>query len=69
MAADGAEGSVKRVCLTCNAEFVGGESVCPHDGTALTPVADGSLIGTVLGGRYQMLSVIGDGAMGRVYLA
>ena len=69
MAADGAEGSVKRVCLTCNAEFAGGESVCPHDGTALTPVADGSLIGTVLGGRYQILSVIGDGAMGRVYLA
>lgn len=69
MAADGAGSSVKKVCMSCNAEFQGDITNCPNDGTALTSLAQGNLIGTVLGGRYEILDVIGDGAMGRVYLA
>lgn len=69
MAADGAGSSVKKVCMSCNAEYQGDITNCPKDGTALTSLAQGNLIGTVLGGRYEILDVIGDGAMGRVYLA
>ncbi|MBI5174644.1 MAG: protein kinase [Candidatus Melainabacteria bacterium] len=70
-AADSSPGSVKikKVCLTCNAEFESDIDTCPADGTVLTSLSSDSLIGTVLGGRYEILDTIGDGAMGRVYLA
>ncbi len=69
--ADSSPGSVKikKVCLTCNAEFESDIDTCPADGTVLTSLTGDSLIGTVLGGRYEILDTIGDGAMGRVYLA
>ena len=69
--ADSSPGSVKikKVCLTCNAEFESDIDTCPADGTVLTSLSSDSLIGTVLGGRYEILDTIGDGAMGRVYLA
>lgn len=70
-AADSSPGSVKikKVCLTCNAEFESDIATCPKDGTVLTSLSSDSLLGTVLGGRYEILDTIGDGAMGRVYLA
>lgn len=59
----------RKVCLTCNGEFAGDLLVCPKDGTALVAVGKEGLLGTVLGGRYELKEVIGDGAMGRVYKA
>jgi tRNA A-37 threonylcarbamoyl transferase component Bud32 len=41
--------------------------LCPVDGTSL-PASSG-LIGLILGDRYRLLSLIGEGGMGTVYLA
>lgn len=40
--------------------------MCPADGT---PLRDLSLLGQILGERYRVLRVIGEGGMGTVYLA
>ena len=42
-------------------------TVCPVDGTLLTPSHD--LVGRILGDRYRILSRLGQGGMGSIYLA
>ncbi len=42
-------------------------TVCPVDGTLLAPVHD--LVGRILGDRYRILSRLGQGGMGSIYLA
>jgi serine/threonine-protein kinase len=44
-------------------------TVCPKDGTMLTPLAKGDLVGTVIAEKYKVLDRIGDGGMGQVYKA
>ncbi len=44
-------------------------SNCPRDGTALTKLEADPWIGRVLEKRYELLHLIGEGAMGRVYAA
>ena len=61
--------TAKKICVACNSEYTHGEIVCPHDGTALTTIQKDSLIGQVLGGRYEIEERIGSGAMGEVYKA
>src|SRR5512137_1347777 len=55
------------VCPTCRKEFGDGVTACPEDGTPLgTPT---SIEGRVLGDRYRIISRLGQGGMGSIYLA
>ena len=62
--------AVVKICPQCGSEYETGDRFCPKDGTSLRPKAAGDpLIGRVIADRYLMLARIGEGGMGRVYLA
>jgi eukaryotic-like serine/threonine-protein kinase len=56
-------------CPSCRAVFRRELRRCPADGTPLSELAEDPLLGQVLGGRYLVQSLIGEGGMGRVYFA
>jgi eukaryotic-like serine/threonine-protein kinase len=56
-------------CPTCFARYHAGFACCPRDGAALGAGGPDPLIGTVLGGRYRIDGVIGEGGLGIVYRA
>ena len=59
-----------KLCPTCGTEYPADERFCPRDGTALRAQGGGSeLIGSIIADRYLVLSKIGEGGMGQVYLA
>ncbi|MDQ3997715.1 MAG: protein kinase, partial [Gemmatimonadota bacterium] len=62
--------AVPKVCPHCGGEYETDARFCPKDGTALRPKGGGdALIGRVIADRYHVLKVVGEGGMGRIYLA
>lgn len=62
--------AVPKICPHCGGEYETDARFCPKDGTALRPKGGGdALIGRVIADRYHVLKVVGEGGMGRIYLA
>ncbi len=64
--------TLPKICSTCQSRYPLDFLVCPRDATPLTVEGkDGvdPLIGKVLGEAYQILRLVGEGGMGRVYEA
>jgi eukaryotic-like serine/threonine-protein kinase len=57
-------------CSKCERRFRAGARFCPYDGQALEEGAEAArdpLIGSVIDGRYEVQSTLGEGGMGVVY--
>ena len=61
-----------RHCATCNERYPADFMVCPRDATPLVDESGASgdpLVGMLLGETYQIVRLVGEGGMGRIYEA
>lgn len=64
-----------KICPRCNTKYDDKDNVCNHDGVRLQKLEEkaddkfDALIGTVLEGRFKIISKLGQGGMGAVYKA
>jgi eukaryotic-like serine/threonine-protein kinase len=63
----GGASKVRYLCPSCHAIFRRELRFCPADGSRLESLVHDPLLGRVLGGRYLVQSLLGEGGMGRVY--
>ncbi len=61
--------SARLCCPKCMAVYRNGFEACPLDGTPLEAMDVDPLVGTTIADQYVVDKCVGEGAMGRVYLA
>ncbi len=61
--------STRLFCNHCKSIYRTGFDHCPNDQTLLEPLLDDPMLGVTLGTHYVIDKCVGEGAMGRVYLA
>ena len=63
--------TIEKFCPICSSRFTAQDTMltCKFDGAELLPFTHDSLLGTVIAGKFELLSVIGTGGFSTVYRA